>query len=119
MKHMKAIRMAGIAAAAAGIGLAASGYIQAGSKTAAKAKFELTPETEVQLACINGSVSGGVAAVQKRYWPDTASDLPAVREFNERAAEVLSEDREFNEALGRVCFKLQSAAKRLAQARRE
>lgn len=118
MKHMRAISAAGIAAAAAAIGFVAAGYIHAGPKADVKAKFELTPETEIQMACINGSVSGGVNAVQKRYWSDAAS-APAVREFNERAADILSEDRDFNEALGRVCHKLQSTAKKLAQARPE
>lgn len=119
MKHRRAFSVAGIVAAAAAIGLAAAGYIQAGAKTAVKAKFDLTPETEIQLACINGSVSGGVNTVQKRYWSDAASTATKVREYNERAAEILSEDREFNEALGRVCHKLQSTAKKLAQTRQE
>ncbi len=119
MKHLKKIRLMGITAALAAMGFVAAGYIQAGPKTSVQTKFELTPETEVQMACINGSVTGGVGAVQKRYWPVTTPDVPAVREFNERAAEVLSEDRVFNEALGGVCQKLQTMAKSLSQARQE
>lgn len=84
MKRMRPISVAGIMAAAAAIGFAAAGHIQAGSKTAVLSKLA----------------------------------APAVREFNERAAELLSEDREFNEALGRVCTKLQSAARPAGRDRR-